>query len=212
MRLAGFKLDDPDDPILIQALIEQTGARLVILDALADIMDGDENDKKDVQPVFNALRKIAERTDSAILVLHHSNKTGGYRGSSAIKGSSDLMIQVTSENGSNLVNYNTEKNRDGDKTTWAAEAIWAEDQFYLKPTTRQLNEHGRAEAYILNFLTENGASYVDVMTASADTCSSQSARQAVYSLAKKGIIIRTNIGTKRKAIYELSSPVGETNV
>jgi hypothetical protein len=210
--LAGFKLDDPDDPILIQALIEQTGARLVILDALADIMDGDENDKKDVQPVFNALRKIAERTDSAILVLHHSNKTGGYRGSSAIKGSSDLMIQVTSENGSNLVNYNTEKNRDGDKTTWAAEAVWEEDQFYLKPTTRQLNEHGRAEAYILNFLTENGASYVDVMMAAAEPCSSQSARQAVYSLAKKGIIIRTNIGTKRKAIYELSSPVGETNV
>jgi hypothetical protein len=205
ISLAGFKLDDPTDPILIHALIEQTGAHLVIIDALADIMDGDENDKKDVQPVFNALRKIAENTDSAILIIHHSNKAGGYRGSSAIKGSIDLMIQVTSENGSNLVNFNTEKNRDGDKTTWAAEAIWAEDQFYLKPTTRQVNEHGRAEAYIINFLTENGASYVDVMMASAEPCSSQKARQAVYSLARKGMIKRINTG--KRAIYEIDSSV-----
>jgi DNA polymerase III delta prime subunit len=210
VSLAGFKLDDPNDPILIHALIEQSGARLVIIDALADIMDGDENDKKDVQPVFNALRKIAENTDSAILVIHHSNKAGGYRGSSAIKGSIDLMIQVTSENGSNLVNFNTEKNRDGDKTTWAAEAIWAEDQFYLKPTTRQINEHSLAEAYIINFLTDNGASYVDGMMDSADICSPQRARQAVYSLARKGIIIRTNKGTRRRAIYELSAPVSVT--
>ncbi len=212
ISLAGFKLDDPNDPILIHALIEKTGARLVIIDALADIMDGDENDKKDVQPVFNALRKIAENTDSAILIIHHSNKAGGYRGSSAIKGSIDLMVQVTSENGSNLVNFNTEKNRDGDKTSWAAEAIWTEDQFYLKPTTRQVNEHGRAETHIINFLTENGASYIDEMIASAELCSSQGARQAIYSLARKGSIIRTNTGTRRRAIYELSAPVSETNV
>jgi len=210
--LAGFKLDDPVDPILIQALIEQSGARLVIIDALADIMDGDENDKKDVQPVFNALRKIAERTDSAILVIHHSNKAGGYRGSSAIKGSIDLMIQVTSENGSNLVTFNTEKNRDGDKTSWAAEAIWAEDQFFLKPTTRQLSERNRAETHIINFLKENGASYIDDMMASSDTCSTQGVRQAVYVLVRKGIIVRTNTGTKRRAIYDLSAPGSEPKV
>ena len=202
VSLAGFKLDSDNDPTILQALIESTGAKLVIFDALADLMDGDENDKKDVQPVFNHLRKIAENTDSAILVIHHSNKQGGYRGSSAIKGSVDLMVQVTSENGSNLINFQTEKNRDGEKTSWAAEAVWTEDQFYLKPSIRQPNETGKSETYIIQYLTDNGASYVDVMLEAASTCTPQGARQALYSLKRKGTVSRTNTG--KRAIYDLS--------
>ena len=82
------------------------------------------------------------------------------------------------------------------KTTWAAEAVWTEDQFYLKPTIRQINEHSRAEAYIINFLTENGASFVDVMMDSAEPCTSQRSRQALYPLVRKGMIKRTNSGRK----------------
>jgi hypothetical protein len=205
VSLAGFKLDGDNDPILIQALIEQTGAKLVIFDALADLMDGDENDKKDVQPVFNHLRKIAEATNSAILVIHHSNKAGGYRGSSAIKGSVDLMVQVTSENGSNRVNFLTEKNRDGERATWAASAIWAENQFYLQLAEKQdqPKQLNKSQEYVIRYLIEHGASPLPDIMDAADTCSDNAAKLAVYSLADLRKVRRTNPGT-RPAIYELT--------
>jgi hypothetical protein len=203
--LAGFKLSDLNDPVLIQALIEETGARLIIFDALADLMDGDENDKKDVQPVFNTLRKIAERTDSAILIIHHSNKQGGYRGSSAIKGSVDLMVQVSSENGSELINFQSEKNRDGDQARWAAEAIWTESEFYLKASDRRPNERREREKYVIRYLTEHGPSYIFDLIAAPDTCTPGGARQGLYALAKQGKVRRTNPGD-RKAMYELTIP------
>jgi hypothetical protein len=204
--LAGFKLDSDNDPTILQALIENTAAGLVIFDALADLMDGDENDKKDVQPVFNHLRKIAENTDSAILVIHHSNKQGGYRGSSAIKGSVDLMVQVTSENGSNLINFQTEKNRDGEKTAWAAEAVWTESEFYLKPSDNRPIESRAREQYVIKYLTDHGPSYLTDLMADANTCSPGGAKQGLYALAKLGKVKRTNPGN-RKAMYELFPPV-----
>jgi RecA-family ATPase len=71
----------------------------VIVDALADVMPGrDENAVKDTAPIFLTLRKIAEETQCAIIVIHHSNKTGGYRGSSAIKGAIDLLLSVEKKN------------------------------------------------------------------------------------------------------------------
>ncbi len=67
--------------------IRDVDAKLVIIDALADVMaGGDENSVKDTQPVFMQLRKIAEETGAAILVIHHVNKMGDYRGSTAIPG------------------------------------------------------------------------------------------------------------------------------
>jgi RecA-family ATPase len=63
VSLAGFKLDNKEDIKTIESQINRTESKLIIIDALADIMDGDENSKKDVQPIMNALRKIADNTN-----------------------------------------------------------------------------------------------------------------------------------------------------
>ena len=141
ISLAGFKLDKKEDIKTIESEIIRTESKLVIFDALADIMDGDENSKKDVQPVMNALRKIADNTDSSIILIHHSNKSGGYRGSTAIKASSDLMVQVTSDFDDSVVTFKTEKNRDGTYISWSAEATWDNDKFYFESTSPKI---GRA--------------------------------------------------------------------
>ena len=102
-----------DDVNALHAMIEQTRAGLVIVDALADIMPGaDENAVKDVQPVFMNLRRVAELTKAAIVVIHHSNKQNGYRGSTAIKGAVDLMLMVESTPESKYVTFTVEKARD----------------------------------------------------------------------------------------------------
>lgn len=205
VSLAGFKLDGQEDPIILQGLINSIQARLVIFDALADIMDGDENDKKDVQPVFNHLRKISEITDSGLLVIHHSNKQGGYRGSSAIKGSVDLMVQIQSDNGSNVINFQSEKNRDGDKSIWCAEACWTESEFYLKAIDSRPADKRERESYVMRYLKAHGPTYLTDLMANADVCSPSGAKIGLYALVHQGKAIRTNPGV-HKAMYELTNP------
>jgi hypothetical protein len=156
----------------------------VIIDALADIMSGDENSKQDTQPVMNHLRKIAEDTDSAIILIHHSNKTGGYRGTSAIKGSLDLQVKVESENDSKFVNFITEKNRDGEPLKWAATAEWTEDRFSMSSAEKKEKSIRLTSGmrFVLRYLRDNGDKTVGDITDAAEGCSPGTAKNALYDL------------------------------
>ena len=203
ISLAGFKLDNKEDVRTIESEINKLGAKLVIFDALADIMDGDENSKKDVQPVMNNLRKIADNTDSSIILIHHANKSGGYRGSTAIKASSDLMIQVSSDLDDSVISFKTEKNRDGTYISWSAEATWEDDIFYLLLTS-PIKKSSSREEYVLNFLREAGESTIAEIIKNPIGCTVQGARKTVFALAKSGDIVRTNPEDKTKsAIYKI---------
>jgi hypothetical protein len=216
VSLAGFDLGKADDVKQVSKLIMDVGAQIVIIDALADIMSGDENSKQDTQPIFNHLRKIAEDTDSAIILIHHSNKAGGYRGTSAIKGSLDLMVKVESENDSRFINFTTEKNRDGEPLKWDAEAVWTTgpdgEKFYLSSAEKKDKPIflTKSKTFVLAYLLANGESCIDDVMAAADVCSAQAARQALYSLSsgKEPYTRRTNPGTDGgrgiKANYDLT--------
>ena len=209
--LAGFRIEDESDAFLLRLLIEESGAQLVIIDALADVMSGDENSKQETQPVMTALRRIADKTRAALIFIHHSNKMGGYRGSSAIKAAVDLMVAVSSEDGKEYINFKTEKNRDGEARRWAAKAAWVPEagQFYLSAFQNQVRERGRtrSQQYVLRYLEEHGQSSLPEIMSHADVCSGNAARQAIYALAETGLIYRTNPGVNQrgvKAIYALT--------
>ncbi len=69
--LERFQIAQVADALAIEAAIEESAARFVVIDALADVMSGaDENAVKDTQPIFIALRGIAERTQAAIVDRH----------------------------------------------------------------------------------------------------------------------------------------------
>lgn len=134
---AGLLLNSPADCLKIKNLIEHTGAKLAIFDSLQDFMTGDENSKMDTQPIFTALKKLANQTGAAILVQHHSGKNGDYRGSTTIKGNVDLMLEVKSEDESDLITFKSKKNRKGTPIRFTAEAVWRDDAFTLKPSTQK---------------------------------------------------------------------------
>ena len=208
ISLAAFHLDDPKDEVLLTAEILNQDAELVVMDALADLMIGDENSKQDTQPVFNALRRIAEKTGAAILVIHHANKNGGHRGSSVIKDAPDILFQVTSDPESNFINFKTEKNRKGKAMKWSMCATWSQDNFYLTSveTLEKVKAPSKSQDYVIRFLMEHGASSIPVIMAGADTCSPEAARKAVYKLADLKKIHRTNPGETGQgtaAIYDL---------
>ena len=207
--LAGFLLDKKEDVIELENLINKSGAGLVIFDALANIMSGDENSKKDTQPVFNALKRIAFRTGCTIIVIHHSGKSGIYRGSSVIKASIDQLIKVESKPESEWITFTPEKAREFKPVKLVANIHFSEDQVSLTPAEGSElidKEPNKGQRYVIGYLKEHGASELPTIEASADMCSAKSANIAVYALVDQGIIKRTNKGESGrgvKAIYDL---------
>ena len=214
VSLAGFKLDNKRDAAELQMLLEERHVGLLIIDALADVMDGDENSKQEMQPVFTALRRIAEKTNAAIILIHHSNRTGGYRGSSAIKGALDLMVKIESEDGNSWINFKSEKSRDGEAVEFTGVAHWTEDQFYLEPAEHKekVKTLNKSQTYVIRYLTEHGPSPLPDITGAADSCSEQAARQAVYALVDAGKVYRINPDDRGRgavAVYSLAKEEGD---
>ena len=206
--LAAFDMGNPNDIGKFYNLIINTGARLVIIDALADIMPGrDENAVKDTAPIFLSLRKIAEETQAAIIVIHHSNKTGGYRGSSAIKGAIDLLLSVEKKNDSNNLTFKTEKARDTTAGAFAATMNFDGDQFWLTASEYEKTtaEYNKGCQYVLRYLATSTAGTMADIQGAADSCSELAARKAVYYLVNGGEVQRTNPGGRgTAAIFALT--------
>lgn len=206
--LVGFNYrEGPEDLGELQTLVSGSGARLVVIDALADVMiGGDENSVKDVQPVFHGLRQVAEATDVAIVMMHHSNKAGSYRGSTAMHGAVDLLLMMDSKAGENYIAFDVEKARDVEPHKFAATGNWSPDMFNLTVASPPAASDNctKAERYVLRYLEENGESCMEDIKAHADACSEESARRAVYSLADKRKVRRSNVGGRgSKSLYDL---------
>lgn len=195
ISLSGLNLLNGKDAPELQAVIEGNGAKFVVLDALADIMPGgDENAVKDVQPVFHALRVIANEGQCHIAVIHHANRMGTYRGSSALKGAVDLMLMVSCDD--DRVTFTTEKARDIEPVKFAARANFGPGTFNLSPT-ELVDLPARVvpgDEYVMRYLREHPNASLDDLTDNADICSPEAARKAVYRLARVGKIRRTNSG------------------
>ena len=68
---------------------------IVILDTLHGATAGaDENSARDMGQVLGSVRYIRDALGCAVLLVHHANKQGGYRGSSALHGAVDLMART----------------------------------------------------------------------------------------------------------------------
>lgn len=216
--LAGYDLGSPNWLGELTNTINLLSAKLVIIDALADVMPGrDENSVKDVQPIFLALRKIAEDTQAAIIIIHHANKNGGkndYRGSTSIKGAIDLLVKVESESKEELIQFTTVKSRDTDPLMFSALANFmmsvTPKMFWLSSTQKTAKIHlGKAQSYVMRFLAQNGASSKADIESNADVCTDRAAGLAIYSLADPtlGFIYRINPGATGRgsnAIYDLT--------
>jgi predicted transcriptional regulator len=73
---------------------------LVILDTMARcLVGGDENSAKDVGMFIEGCDEIRRQTGAAVMVVHHTGKSGNYRGSSALYGGCDSWIDFANDDG-----------------------------------------------------------------------------------------------------------------
>ncbi|HNT23306.1 MAG TPA: AAA family ATPase [Anaerolineales bacterium] len=208
--LEAFDFRSPDDLNTLDVLMHQTAARFVIIDALADVVPGaDENTVKDIQPVFVNLRRLADLHQAAIILIHHAGKNGGYRGTSAIKGAVDLLIKVESQDKSPDIHFKTEKNRDGEPMAFSAvitfDPVFWKVGFSPSSNQPQAAPMGKGQRFVLSYLSRTGQTAVKDIMSHADICTPNTARQAVYNLADSGYLMRVNSGKQGEdAIYDLT--------
>lgn len=86
---------------------------LLVIDTLHSASVGaDENSSQDMGRVLSAAKRAISALGCAVLLVHHSNKAGtGERGSSALRGASDFMIEFK-KSGTKYAMY-CEKLKDG---------------------------------------------------------------------------------------------------
>lgn len=75
--------------------------QLVIVDTLSRCMSGgDENMQKDMSTFIESVDTIREQLHTAVLVLHHTNKSGDMRGSTVLAGAAESVLELTNNEGS----------------------------------------------------------------------------------------------------------------
>jgi hypothetical protein len=198
----------------IDELMNEIRPILVIIDALADVMPGgDENAVSDTHPVFQALRGLADKYEATIPVIHHANKAGGYRGSTAIFGAVDMMLMVESQDGESVITFRTTKIRDAEPQRFSANITFSEDKVSLSealpPTT--LQQRSTARNHVIQYLQDHGRSQLSIIMMSAATCAPISVKHAITAMAKEGTVFRCDNGKRGTAAEYDLAPRGGGN-
>lgn len=103
----------------LAAFIESVSAvrpALIVLDTLARCAVGlDENSAKDMGAFVESVGHLAETTGAHVLTVHHNNKTGEYRGSSALVAAVDTHLSIERDGRGDILTLKFEKQKDAEE-------------------------------------------------------------------------------------------------
>jgi len=216
-----LNLRKESEGVALNNLVKETGARLIIVDSMIDVVPGaNENSSEDMSLPLRRLHAIVKESRAAAVVIHHENKSGGYRGSSAIKAAADVSISCKSREGSNYVRFKSDKVRYIPSFQFAAETHFDSDpingnEFYLSPAESIAETRNDSQQFILDFLKEHGESKsTDIQRAAEESgiCSASRIRGALSALKDDNVIVCPygEGGRGRKsAIYRLKDSLAK---
>jgi hypothetical protein len=187
-------------------------AGLIIIDALSDLLSAIDSNGS-VQTVLFNLRRLSDTCHAAVIVIHHTNREGGYRGSSSIAAAVDLMLEITSPPSDNLIAIRTLKSRFQAPGPFYALAHFAttkggEPRFNLthaeppadsvSPSPVQLPFSGVSLA-ILHFLAAHPNSTRAILTAGLPQYSEGTIRNALKELRADSMVLITDETVDQKS-------------
>ncbi len=85
-----LKLDDTATMQKLWNMVVALEPVVVVLDTLRELHDRQEDKSDEMGPLLRPVRQMAHQTNVAIIVNHHQNKAGAFRGSTAIRAAFDL--------------------------------------------------------------------------------------------------------------------------
>ena len=157
-------LDDDRFVEQLSAYIEENKVKLVIFDTLVRFNSGEENSAKDMNKIYQAFIKLQQKTEAAILFLHHTNRAGEFRGSSDLMGQVDTMYSVTRNPKTTQFKLVNTKNRCGEINDITGEIEFLEDgtitvirndEIGEEEETNKYDKFSMARAFILDFASSD---------------------------------------------------------
>lgn len=198
--MPGFNLMKAADAQHLKILIQKVKATVVLVDAFVDVMPGgDENSTKDTGLIFDNLKTLVHSLHIVMIVIHHANRNGGYRGSSNVKGQVDLMLEVDSKPKSPNIDFASTKTRDSEPVEFSANAHFGEKDFYLTPSGES-SGNNLTNQYILDELTKQPRGLLYLEQHTPKHIKPTAIKSALHTLTKRGTVQRSN--TTNPAIYE----------
>jgi hypothetical protein len=85
-----LQLEDPTGMQRLWGMVEAIQPRLLVLDTLRELHSSQEDRSDEMGPLLRPVRQLAHQTGTTILVNHHQNRGGTFRGSTAIRAAFDL--------------------------------------------------------------------------------------------------------------------------
>lgn len=199
MCMARYSLRDVDEINELKRAVKASGAKLLIIDSLVTVLQGEENSSKDMLQLYINLKNIAVELSMVVLIIHHANKVNGYRGSTVIRDQSNLLIHITSKSESPNIDFETEKENDIQHTKWSAVSYLdkATNKFYLLSSRNKQARLGKAQEHVIAYLYQYNRATMDDLKTNHGDCSSSAIRNAAYKLLDDKFI--TNDEFKGKA-------------
>jgi hypothetical protein len=115
----------------IEALIKKQKIKVIVFDTLHRFCLYDENSSDDLNKLYTQVFKpLADELKVAVVFLHHSTKSGGYRGSGDFLGMVDVSYRVERKLKTGEFKIINEKCRSGEIPEIQGEIIFGED--YIK--------------------------------------------------------------------------------
>ena len=218
ISLGGYDFRDSADADQLIHRALGRGSGLIIIDALANLMRAGENNLASVQPVLFNLRRMAETCKAAVVVIHHNNRHGVFRGSSSISAAVDLMLSISSSPADSLIELSAFKARFQAPPPFCARATFetapdGQERFHLEPTDEKpapatpmlINGPPGTASAILEFLAHQQGSTREEISTALPAYSEGTVRNVLHQLTSSGLIRRNDGGKQgKRAVYELS--------
>jgi archaellum biogenesis ATPase FlaH len=86
---------DPEAPNKLLAVFEEVKFQpdVIIIDSFRRVLIGDENNSNDVNLFWDNISPLTE-AGITLLLIHHTNRSGQWRGSTDIKAGLDVFIEI----------------------------------------------------------------------------------------------------------------------
>jgi hypothetical protein len=187
---------------------------LLIIDTLHGASWGaDENQSKDAGLILRAMKYARDRLGCSVLLVHHANRQGNYRGSSALHGAMDSMFQ-TKMVSDNIFSLECFKQKDSERfqplffkltPEYYSQSAYVD---WLDKNTIELNDDPapkttKAKEAILNLLRDKPGLNQSAIVAELTKYARMTVLKALDELEKNGSI-KSATGPRNSTVYTIS--------
>lgn len=181
---------------------------------------GDENTARDAGIIIDAAMAMQVQMGSAAITVHHSNKSGGYSGSTALRGNVDFVFKVEGRHREPR-KLEIDKMRDGevdgpeegrnytalfqvDQASGGTFTTWLEGD--TGPTDKRQDARELARQEIFRFVGDGRKSQTEIVKA-VQALSKNTILGLLNEMTATGELVETKGGPKNARYFELSSTV-----